>query len=123
MRKYIMGLVLFCIMLIGVNMSMTFVVVELSKETHTDGDTGIMKTKAGNVVKVEAVESSAPMSSRLSDTAFHSMTRFDVQNGANYLSLRVHGWARIFSKVERCKLPEPKPVLKARMVSALESMI
>ena len=70
MRKYVMALVIFCVGLIAANMAMTFVVVELSKETHTDAS-GVMKV-AGTDTTVETASSVQPskLHSGLPNAAF-----------------------------------------------------
>ena len=46
MRKFIIGLVLFVVALIGINSAMTFMMVELGKETKASPD-GVMRVNAG----------------------------------------------------------------------------
>ena len=46
MRKFIIGMVLFIIALIGINSAMTFMMVELGKETKASPD-GVMRVNAG----------------------------------------------------------------------------
>ena len=100
MRKFIIGLVLFVIALIGINSAMTFMMVELGKETKASPD-GIMRVNTGDgtkgsVVRTAANGEPAPLTSALPDSAFAELKQFEIksENGA-FLSLMVLGWYRI----------------------------
>jgi hypothetical protein len=100
MRKFIIGLVLFIIALIGINAAMTFMMVELAKETKAEPD-GIMRVNTidgtkGAVVRTAANGEPAPLTSALPDSAFAELKQFEIksENGA-FLSLMVLGWYRI----------------------------
>ena len=100
MRKMIIGLVLFVVALIGVNAAMTFMMVELGKETKASPD-GIMRVNTGDgtkgsVVRTAANGEPAPLTSALPDSAFAELKQFEIksENGA-FLSLMVLGWYRI----------------------------
>ena len=100
MRKFIIGLVLFIIALIGINAAMTFMMVELAKETKAEPD-GIMRVNTidgtkGAVVRTAANWEPAPLTSALPDSAFAELKQFEIksENGA-FLSLMVLGWYRI----------------------------
>ena len=67
MRKFIIGMVLFIIALIGINSAMTFMMVELGKETKASPD-GVMRVNAGGgqqgaVVRTAANGEPAPLTS------------------------------------------------------------
>ena len=94
MRKFIIGLVLFIIALIGINSAMTFMMVELAKETKAEPD-GIMRVNTidgtkGAVVRTAANGEPAPLTSALPDSAFAELKQFEIksENGA-FLSLMV----------------------------------
>lgn len=100
MRRFIIGLVLFVIALIGINSAMTFMMVELGKETKASPD-GIMRVNTGDgtkgsVVRTAANGEPAPLTSALPDSAFAELKQFEIksENGA-FLSLMVLGWYRI----------------------------
>jgi len=100
MRKFIIGLVLFVVALIGINSAMTFMMVELGKETKASPD-GIMRVNTGDgtkgsVVRTAANGEPAPLTSALPDSAFAELKQFEIksENGA-FLSLMVLGWYRI----------------------------
>ena len=100
MRKFIIGLVLFIIALICINAAMTFMMVELAKETKAEPD-GIMRVNTidgtkGAVVRTAANGEPAPLTSALPDSAFAELKQFEIksENGA-FLSLMVLGWYRI----------------------------
>ena len=101
MRRFIIGLVLFVIALIGVNSAMTFMMVELGKETKAAPD-GIMRVNTnqadhpGAVVRTAANGEASSITSALPDSAFAELKQFEVksENGA-FLSLMVLGWYRI----------------------------
>ena len=101
MRRFIIGLVLFVIALIGVNSAMTFMMVELGKETKAAPD-GIMRVNTnqpdhpGAVVRTAANGETSSITSALPDSAFAELKQFEVksENGA-FLSLMVLGWYRI----------------------------
>ena len=101
MRKFIIGLVLFVIALIGINSAMTFMMVELGKETKAAPD-GIMRVNTnqpdhpGAVVRTAANGEASSITSALPDSAFAELKQFEVksENGA-FLSLMVLGWYRI----------------------------
>ena len=100
MRKFIIGLVLFIIALIGINAAMTFMMVELGKETKASPD-GVMRVNTGDgtkgaVVRTAANGEPAPLTSALPDSAFAELKQFEIksENGA-FLSLMVLGWYRI----------------------------
>ena len=101
MRKFIIGLVLFVIALIGINSAMTFMMVELGKETKASPD-GIMRVNTnqpdhpGAVVRTAANGETSSITSALPDSAFAELKQFEVksENGA-FLSLMVLGWYRI----------------------------
>jgi len=100
MRKFIIGLVLFIIALIGINAAMTFMMVELAKETKAEPD-GIMRVNTidgtkGAVVRTAANGEPASLTSALPDSAFAELKQFEIksENGA-FLSLMVLGWYRI----------------------------
>ena len=98
MRKMIIGLVLFVVALIGVNAAMTFMMVELGKETKASPD-GIMRVNTnqpdhpGAVVRTAANGETGAITSALPDSAFAELKQFEVKsaNGA-FLSLMVLGW-------------------------------
>ena len=121
MRRFIIGLVLFVIALIGVNSAMTFMMVELGKETKAAPD-GIMRVNTnqpdhpGAVVRTAANGETSSITSALPDSAFAELKQFEVksENGA-FLSLMVLGWYRI------CLLytsPSPRDRQKSRMPSS-----
>ena len=94
MRKFIIGLVLFVVALIGINSAMTFMMVELAKETKAEPD-GIMRVNTidgtkGAVVRTAANGEPAPLTSALPDSAFAELKQFEIksENGA-FLSLMV----------------------------------
>ena len=101
MRKFIIGLVLFVVALIGINSAMTFMMVELGKETKAAPD-GIMRVNTnqpdhpGAVVRTAANGETSSITSALPDSAFAELKQFEVksENGA-FLSLMVLGWYRI----------------------------
>ena len=101
MRKMIIGLVLFVVALIGVNAAMTFMMVELGKETKASPD-GIMRVNTnqpdhpGAVVRTAANGETGAITSALPDSAFAELKQFEVKsaNGA-FLSLMVLGWYRV----------------------------
>ena len=100
MRKFIIGMVLFIIALIGINSAMTLMMVELGKETKASPD-GVMRVNAGGgtkgaVVRTAANGEPAPLTSALPDSAFAELKQFEIksENGA-FLSLMVLGWYRI----------------------------
>ena len=101
MRKFIIGLVLFIIALIGINAAMTFMMVELGKETKASPD-GIMRVNTnqpdhpGAVVRTAANGETGAITSALPDSAFAELKQFEVKsaNGA-FLSLMVLGWYRV----------------------------
>ena len=100
MRKFIIGLVLFIIALIGINAAMTFLMIEVGKETKAEPD-GIMRVNTidgtkGAVVRTAANGEPAPLTSALPDSAFAELKQFEIksENGA-FLSLMVLGWYRI----------------------------
>ena len=101
MRKFIIGLVLFVVALIGINSAMTFMMVELGKETKASPD-GIMRVNTnqpdhpGAVVRTAANGETSSITSALPDSAFAELKQFEVksENGA-FLSLMVLGWYRI----------------------------
>ena len=101
MRRFIIGLVLFVIALIGINSAMTFMMVELGKETKASPD-GIMRVNTnqpdhpGAVVRTAANGETSSITSALPDSAFAELKQFEVksENGA-FLSLMVLGWYRI----------------------------
>ena len=100
MRKFIIGLVLFVIALIGINSAMTFMMVELGKETKASPD-GHHRVNTGDgtkgsVVRTAANGEPAPLTSALPDSAFAELKQFEIksENGA-FLSLMVLGWYRI----------------------------
>ena len=100
MRKFIIGLVLFVVALIGINSAMTFMMVELGKETKASPD-GVMRVNTGDgtkgsVVRTAANGEPAPLTSALPDSAFAELKQFEIksENGA-FLSLMVLGWYRI----------------------------
>ena len=104
MRKFIIGMVLFIIALIGINSAMTFMMVELGKETKASED-GVMRVNAGGgqqgaVVKTAANGESAPLTTALPDAAFEQLKRFvvDSPTGA-HVSLVVQGWYRVPSPI------------------------
>ena len=101
MRKFIIGLMLFVIALIGINSAMTFMMVELGKETKAAPD-GIMRVNTntpdqpGAVVRTAANAEGAAITSALPDAAFAELKRFEVKSASGaYLSLMVLGWYRI----------------------------
>jgi hypothetical protein len=71
--RYIIGLVLFVVLLVGMNTAMTFAVVELSKDTTTDSS-GIMKV-AGTDTVVETANNLAAskLHSGLPNAAFQEI--------------------------------------------------
>ena len=101
LRKMLIGLVLFVVALIGVNAAMTFMMVELGKETKASPD-GIMRVNTnhpdhpGAVVRIATNGEASSITSALPDSAFAELKQFEVksENGA-FLSLMVLGWYRI----------------------------
>jgi hypothetical protein len=100
MRKFIIGLVLFIIALIGINAAMTFLMIEVGKETKASPD-GVMRVNTGNggkgaVVRTAGNAEPSPLTSALPDSAFAELKQFEIksENGA-FLSLMVLGWYRI----------------------------
>ena len=100
MRKFIIGLVLFVIALIGINSAMTFMMVELGKETKASPD-GVMRVNAGGgqhgaVVKTAANGEPAPLTTALPDAAFEQLKQFQVDSPTGaHVSLAVQGWYRV----------------------------
>ena len=75
---------LFVVALIGINSAMTFMMVELSKETKASPD-GVMRVNAGGghqgaVVKTAANGEPSPLTSGLPDAAFAQLKQFQVDS-------------------------------------------
>jgi hypothetical protein len=104
MRKFIIGMVLFIIALIGINSAMTFMMVELGKETKASPD-GVMRVNAGGghkgaVVRTAANGEPAPLTSGLPDAAFAQLKQFQVDSPTGaHVSLVVQGWYRVPSPI------------------------
>ncbi|ACO64688.1 predicted protein [Micromonas commoda] len=104
MRKFIIGLVLFVVALIGINSAMTFMMVEIAKETKASPD-GVMRVNAGGghqgaVVKTAANGEPSPLTSGLPDAAFAQLKQFQVDSPTGaHVSLVVQGWYRVPSPI------------------------
>ena len=104
MRKFIIGLVLFVVALIGINSAMTFMMVEIAKETKASPD-GVMRVNTGDgtegaVVKTAANGEPSPLTSGLPDAAFEQLKQFQVDSPTGaHVSLAVQGWYRVPSPI------------------------
>ena len=105
MRKFIIGLVLFVVALIGINSAMTFMMVEISKETKASPDGVMALANAGGghqgaVVKTAANGEPSPLTSGLPDAAFAQLKQFQVDSPTGaHVSLVVQGWYRVPSRL------------------------